>query len=125
MIILLSELFSFFFFKFNFVENFHQECHQRSKQFEIRSVPTIRRAWPGSKCLQRVSADDKKHNGKHNEPLNDIFCLSNLFAADLIKIYPEIKKLNASEIAIISLMQGAIFVSLWRHILLIRYLKMK
>ena len=46
-----------FFFKINFLVKFFQEYHQSVKQFGSRSGPTLCRAWSGSNCLRRLSAE--------------------------------------------------------------------
>ena len=43
----------------------------------------------------------------------------------ILKINQEIKKVNAFEVAILSLLEGVICVNLWPHNLLIRYAKLK
>ena len=47
-----------------------------------------------------------------NEKEKERIWLSNQFATNFIKIYPEIKKLYAFEVSIISFMEAAIFASL-------------
>ena len=53
-----------------------------------------------------------KGNAYHIIKEKERIWLSNQFAANFMKIYPEIKKLYAFEVSIISFMEAAIFVSL-------------